>query len=518
MGGNTVKPLKDQHDVNVEVDSFDGPIKNRQCRDVLFLILFVAFLGGMGYTSYLTFKSGPPECLKLGNIDKCKSCPFNICFPKDLNVSNILITFGISDQKMMNDLKTTWKEICYMILLTVGVVLVLCVLLRFFAGFIIWTIVIFVPLATCSVCIYAWITYNYYQQNPPDPNKDPGTFKKPKTWLTISITMTAITVIFLLIILVLRKRICLVVQLFKEAGKSLGSMPLLFLQPVWTFIIAIGCVAGLVYIFIAIDIAGDLNAADHSNADILKYLKWYHIFGSIWIFCYIVSCHEFVIASCVSMWYFCREKKSLSFPILKSIYRLIRFHLGSIALGSFLVALLKMVRLVLAIIERRLKNSAGSVAAFILKCCQCCLWCFEKLIKFINRNAYIEIAIHGFGFCKAARSAFMIIVNNALRLTAINSVGDFVLIIAKVGTVIAAGGVGYELIKNNKDINYIWLPIATICIISYLIAACFFSVYEMAIDTLFICFCEDCDMNDGISKPYFMSKDLMKYVQDSKIH
>ena len=31
----------------------------------------------------------------------------------------------------------------------------------------------------------------------------------------------------------------------------------------------------------------------------------------------------------------------------------------------------------------------------------------------------------------------------------------------------------------------------------------------MAIDTIFICFCEDSDRNDGIDKPYFMSKGLM---------
>ena len=31
----------------------------------------------------------------------------------------------------------------------------------------------------------------------------------------------------------------------------------------------------------------------------------------------------------------------------------------------------------------------------------------------------------------------------------------------------------------------------------------------MTIDTIFMCFCEDCDHNDGIEKPYFMSTGLM---------
>ncbi|XP_063598066.1 uncharacterized protein LOC134774648 [Penaeus indicus] len=38
----------------------------------------------------------------------------------------------------------------------------------------------------------------------------------------------------------------------------------------------------------------------------------------------------------------------------------------------------------------------------------------------------------------------------------------------------------------------------------------------MTIDTLFLCFCEDCERNDGIEKPYYMSKGLMQFVENSK--
>lgn len=38
----------------------------------------------------------------------------------------------------------------------------------------------------------------------------------------------------------------------------------------------------------------------------------------------------------------------------------------------------------------------------------------------------------------------------------------------------------------------------------------------MAIDTIFICFCEDSEQNDGISKPYYMSRNLMEFVENSK--
>lgn len=38
----------------------------------------------------------------------------------------------------------------------------------------------------------------------------------------------------------------------------------------------------------------------------------------------------------------------------------------------------------------------------------------------------------------------------------------------------------------------------------------------MIIDTIFICFCEDCERNDGLTRPYYMSIGLMDFVEKSK--
>ena len=48
---------------------------------------------------------------------------------------------------------------------------------------------------------------------------------------------------------------------------------------------------------------------------------------------------------------------------------------------------------------------------------------------------------------------------------------------------------------------------------SYFIASSFFGVYEMAVDTLFLCFLEDLERNDGTpERPFFMSKGLRRVV------
>lgn len=49
--------------------------------------------------------------------------------------------------------------------------------------------------------------------------------------LSLSIIATVVTVFVVVMTVALRKRIGLVIQLFKEAGKAVAAMPLLLFQP-----------------------------------------------------------------------------------------------------------------------------------------------------------------------------------------------------------------------------------------------------------------------------------------------
>ena len=48
--------------------------------------------------------------------------------------------------------------------------------------------------------------------------------------------------------------------------------------------------------------------------------------------------------------------------------------------------------------------------------------------------------------------------------------------------------------------------------IAYIVASAFTSVFHMAVDTIFICFLDDLHRNNGVDKPYFMSKGLRKLM------
>lgn len=62
------------------------------------------------------------------------------------------------------------------------------------------------------------------------------------------------------------------------------------------------------------------------------------------------------------------------------------------------------------------------------------------------------------------------------------------------------------------DVSNFWYLIILIGVGTYFISSGFFGVYSMAVDTTFLCFCEDLERNNGQDKPYFMSKSLMKVL------
>ncbi|CAD6229651.1 GSCOCG00012119001-RA-CDS [Cotesia congregata] len=229
---------------------------------------------------------------------------------------------------------------------------------------------------------------------------------------------------------------------------------------------------------------------------------------------------QFGLNTCVAHWYF-RGKESNSSPVCSAIGKLVSYHLGSVACGSFLITLFKLPRLILMFLQQKFeKTKETSVCSQCgLKSCICCFYCLEKFIRYINHNAYTVVAIEGASFCRAAKiviagmalrvnrrpnffylfimlfQAFSTIVSNALQLAVINGVGDFILFLGKVFVTAVTGSIGLLVLKQDPRLHFYAAPILIICIFAFFIAHCVISLYEMIIDTLFLCICEDKNLN-----------------------
>ncbi|ESP01318.1 hypothetical protein LOTGIDRAFT_112007 [Lottia gigantea] len=452
----------------------------------------------------------------------------NRCVPSELmrlpfEISSSIIKY-LNDtdifQNILTDLYKSWKEMFGLCFLSFALSLIMVLLIRYIASIIVWLILAISVIASTASSAFLWWTYAGFKEKLDHDQRVnlpllSAEIDSEIIFLIFSIIATILTLLLLLVILIMRKRISLVVTLLQEASKCLAAMPCLLLQPVWTFLLLIVFFVFWVIILAYISTSDKVTINKHGfvqykEHEIVVYFWWYHLIGLIWSSEFIIACQELTISGAVASWYFTRDKDGLSIPIGKSMCRTIAYHLGSVAFGSAIITIVKIPRLLLTFVKKRIKNADNCCATYCLKCCTCCLWCFEKCLKYLHSNAYTIIAISGKNFCISARKAFRLLTSNILQVSSINSIGDFVLFLSKIGVVGATCAVGIIWLKSHGDLHNFAIPVLLCCVFAYFVAHCFFSVFESIIDALLLCFCEDCDLNDGsVERPYFSSKSLM---------
>ncbi|ERL89403.1 hypothetical protein D910_06771 [Dendroctonus ponderosae] len=245
-----------------------------------------------------------------------------------------------------------------------------------------------------------------------------------------------------------------------------------------------------------------------------------NIFGFFWLAFFVSAFGQMTLAQVFAQWYWTRPKRDLPFfALTAAIYRTIRYHLGTLAFGSLIIAICRMIRVMLEYVDKKLKKYDNAFTRAILCCLKCFFWCLEKFLKFINKNAYIMCAIHGKNFCASAKDAFTLLLNNIVRVFVLDKVTDFLFFLSKLLVTFGVGAIAYVFFVtdyisfvDNSEIQYGLAPVVAIMIATYLIATLFFNVYSMAVDTLFLCFLEDSEKNNGKDRPYYMSRNLMRIL------
>jgi hypothetical protein len=212
-------------------------------------------------------------------------------------------------------------------------------------------------------------------------------------------------------------------------------------------------------------------------------------FSFLWNNAFLVALGQLIIAAACGVWFFTpREEKCKKWSVRTGVWIAFRYHLGSIAFGSLIIAVVQFVRYTLMYLERHAKAAKNRIAVIALKAVQCCLWCFEKCLKFLNKNAYIQIALVGKGFCTSARAAFFLIFRNMVRFGAVAMLGSVINVIGTIFITVGTSISGYFILKAlHPQITPI-LPMAIYVVLSYLVAKIFMNVFGLSVDTMLQCF------------------------------
>ena len=127
-------------------------------------------------------------------------------------------------------------------------------------------------------------------------------------------------------------------------------------------------------------------------SDETRYMLLYSLFGYLWMNALIISLAMFVISATATIWYFtCNSDTNGSGSVIKGLYWAFRYHLGSLAFGSFLIALVQFIRIIFEFYRKQIEkaNKENPLIKVILCLTSYLLDCLDRFIKFITKNAYI---------------------------------------------------------------------------------------------------------------------------------
>ncbi|XP_031415081.1 choline transporter-like protein 5-A isoform X2 [Clupea harengus] len=518
---------------------------------------FITKNGTLTIGNRTAFRDSPEKARTVTELKDAAKGLTNLLDSKDVGI------------KIVEDYARSWCWILIGLVIALVVSLIFILLLRFTARLLLWLVILSV---IAMVAYGIWHCYRELSLLSDHPGADVAIsdigfqtdlhvyLQLRQTWLVFLISLGVIESFVVVTLIFLRNRVQIAIALLQEGSKAISYMMSSLFYPIVTFCLLAVCISywAVTAVFLASSAepvykvmssqpnclyANRTCDPENFNSTNITQLcpgsqctfafyggeNIYHryifvlqlsnLLIFLWLVNFTVALGQCTIAGAFASFYWAQRKPAdiPSCPVFSSFARALRYHTGSLAFGSLILAVVQFVRIILEYLEQRLKGVNNMVARFLLCCLKCCFWCLERFLRFMNRNAYIMIAIYGTNFCTSARDAFYLLMRNVVRVAVLDKVTDFLLFLGKF---LIAGSMGIlaflffthkiPIIQEEVPVlNYYWIPLLTVILGSYLIAHGFFSVYGMCVDTLFLCFCEDLERHDGTSeKPFFMSPGL----------
>jgi hypothetical protein len=103
--------------------------------------------------------------------------------------------------------------------------------------------------------------------------------------------------------------------------------------------------------------SSSINSFTFTDSNLSLYMRWYHIFGCLWGWGVLSGIGQVTFAGSIATYYWTLDKKTMTkMPIVKAFYRTVRYHLGSICVGGFLLAVVRLIRVIMWSIKKQARG------------------------------------------------------------------------------------------------------------------------------------------------------------------
>lgn len=359
-----------------------------------------------------------------------------------------------------------------------------------------------------------------------------------------AIAMWIVDFILICIMLFVRKDVMIACDIIEEASKIPTSMPTMMLVPLVSTLMLLPFAFFFLFTSASIYTAastlnvtavapqfnggGNNTVAGYVSLDTKEYKveNWrvyaevYNLLIFLWSVGFVNAIGYMTLAFCAVFWYWSNpgDDKKPEAGACTGFGLTVKNHLGNLAIGSLIVAIIQVLRVMLTLMEKKLEAYAGKSDA--VKCClycaECLLACFNRIVKFINKNSYIMTAMTGEGFLDAAKHALDLLMANVLSVAAISIIGEWVCMFGKVLITSVVLVICYFMAGGSTGDKNVILLMVVVGLTTYFITCVFINVFHVCIDTVLLCYCYDLREHDGQSKPYYFPSDLAKHVDRAR--
>ncbi|CAB3369251.1 Hypothetical predicted protein [Cloeon dipterum] len=390
-------------------------------------------------------------------------------------------------EQLVADLYRTWRLIFILSFVSFMLALVMILLLSFATAAIAVTFTVVVSVASVAGTLALWWAYletKWLLDETPIEQMLEETATNERWLLILAVFATLVTLVLLCLAAHVAKNVKTLAALFKEASGFIKALPSLYLQPIITVAVLLSLFCAWMYVVLCLATATtpearqiilyteDSNMTSVNKFTLLQFVElswvrfgwWIYLIALVWVSELVLSCQQMTSAGALVDWYFLTSgrRDGGARLLLTSVRRLVWYHLGSVALGSLLIALFKLPRLALRLLGIKQKPL-----------------CYERGLRYVNHNAYAVIAIEGIDFCPSARVAYQTMESNRLHLSPINSTGDCFLFLGKCCVTAVVGCVGLLTMRQDPQLHVYAVPVLVLCVFSFYVAHSVFTLYEV---------------------------------------
>jgi hypothetical protein len=175
----------------------------------------------------------------------------------------------------------------------------------------------------------------------------------------------------------------------------------------WAFVtLALSAVWSLVWILAVVGAFSSLYQAraDPSKASPVEGLVWVlELLAFFWTANFWSFSLHVVVAGTVGTWWAVPDAKD---PTYGAIRRAYTTSMGSVSLGSLLIAAIQTVRVLLQEAERQAIRSRNMAGACILSCVRCLVRLIEEVGRYLSTYALVRVALFGEPFVEAGKKVW----------------------------------------------------------------------------------------------------------------